>query len=185
MKKVVAGVENLFMSNAYELLGLEPLFEIDSSLLEKKYLECIKNVHPDQQYTKPEEQRKKSLEEAAKINEAYLILKNPLLRAQHLVEIGDKDVGERENFPQEVLTELMRLQEHLQGIKNIDELQKLIEESNKKAELILEELRNSFKANCLSKSKLLIAHLMYLKKFIEDAQEKLWFIEDNSKQSQE
>lgn len=165
------------MFDAYEILGIKPVFDLALSDLEKAYIRCIGQIHPDQQRHLPEEQRKKSLEEAARVNEAYRILKDPLLRAQHLLGLHDSSLSFEISPASEILTESMTLRESLEEAGVSEEIERLLRETRQKVDVLLDELHATFKGDTLN-SHTLVARLTYLKKFMQEAQEKLWSFED-------
>ena len=166
------------MFNAYETLGIKPVFDLVLPDLEKAYIRCIGQIHPDQQRHLPEEQRKKSLEEAAIVNEAYRILKDPLLRAQHLLGLHDYSLSFAISASSEILRESMTLRESLEEAETSEAIEPLLKETRQKMDVLLDELQSIFKVGDMLKSHALVARLTYLKKFVQEAQEKLWSLED-------
>lgn len=166
------------MFNAYETLEIEPVFDLALSDLEKSYIHSIAQIHPDQQYHQPEEQRKKSLEEAARVNEAYRILKDPLLRAQHLLGLHDSSPSFEISASSEILMESMTLRELLEEAEVSEAIEPLLRETRQKVDVLLDELQSTFKVGDTLKNHTLVARLTYLKKFVQEAQEKLWSLED-------
>lgn len=63
-------------SNHFTLFGIEPAFNISFDELEKKYIELSK--------TDINERESKNMEN---INKAYQVLKSPLERAEHLLNL--------------------------------------------------------------------------------------------------
>ena len=184
MKKVVAVVGNPSMFNAYEMFGLKPVFSLDLGKLEEIYIHTIRQIHPDRHVYRSAEEKRKSLEESAKINEAYRILKDPLLRAQHLWELeGCVYSFETPGVPEisassQILMESMALRESLEEAVCPEKIGQLLQEAIKKMDLILIELHTAFEVHDRVKAHTLIEHLGYLRKFAQEAQEKLWFLED-------
>ena len=178
MKKASAAVESLSMFNAYEVLNLTPSFTLDLETLEKAYLEEIRHIHPDHHCTQGEEQRKKSLEETAKMNEAYRILKDPLLRAHHFLTLSGVSISFEQALSPEVLEESLALREVLEDASSLEEVQSLMDETQGKMESLLSHLSGLFETKDFKESQKVIEHLSYFKRFIQEAQEKLWSLED-------
>ncbi len=65
--------------NHFFNLNLEVKYDLDFDLLEKNYLELQQQYHPDKSLS--------DLEKSIAINESYKILNNPILRAEHLLEL--------------------------------------------------------------------------------------------------
>lgn len=168
------------MFNAYETLGLKPVFDLDPQTLEKAYIDCMSQIHPDRHCIQSEEQRKKSLEEAAKINEAYGVLKDPLLRAHHFLGLYDPSVSFENSVSTEILMESLALRESLEEAGTSEKIGRLFKKITRNIDLMLSDLQIAFKVGDWQKSRVLVGRLTYLKKFIQEAQEKLWNLEDRN-----
>ena len=81
--------------NYFELFSLPVDFDVDSSSLSVTFRELQKAVHPDKFVKGGSQERLRSVQQAALINEAYNTLKDPLRRAKYLLEMKglllDKD----------------------------------------------------------------------------------------------
>lgn len=99
--------------NYFELLGLTPTFDVDEQTLRQKYLQVSRGVHPDRHGKEPDPAA--SLRAAAQLNEANRILRDPVLRAEYLLELhGGKSAAEDKSVPQEVLNETLLLRDELE-----------------------------------------------------------------------
>jgi molecular chaperone HscB len=74
------------MSNPFEILNLEQSYALDLQLLEKRYFEAQKKSHPDQFSNATTHEKAQAILKSTAINRAYLMLKNPLLRAEYLLK---------------------------------------------------------------------------------------------------
>ena len=70
----------------FRRLGLEPDFDLDLDLVEKRYLGFQRAIHPDRFATKPAKERALAERQAVALNEAYETLKDPLRRAAYLLQ---------------------------------------------------------------------------------------------------
>jgi len=110
-------------SNYFELFGLPAVFSVDQEKLSEQYRYLQTVVHPDKFANASDYERRVSVQKSARINEAYQILKQPLSRAQYLVEYlsevngvelrNDSDVKMDSNF----LLQQMEVREKLDKIK--------------------------------------------------------------------
>lgn len=81
-------------NNYFSLFGLEIGFEQDLTRLKERYYQLQKQFHPDN-YVSALPQEKMLVEKlAAKINDAYQTLKEPLKRAIYLLEIKGYPLAE-------------------------------------------------------------------------------------------
>lgn len=117
------------MQNHFDLFGLTPKFSIEGEALERSYREIQSKVHPDRFAHAGDAERRASLQWTTRVNEAFQILKNPVTRARHLLELHGVDVAFETNtaMPPEFLMQQMELRESLEGAKtpaSLDEMRK-------------------------------------------------------------
>lgn len=105
------------MQNHFELFGLAPAFAVESEALERSYREIQARVHPDRFAHAGDAERRASLQWTTRVNEAYRTLKDPVLRAKHLLELHGVDVAFETNtaMPPEFLMQQMELREALEA----------------------------------------------------------------------
>jgi molecular chaperone HscB len=77
-------------SDHFATFGLPRAWELDRSDLERRYLELSRAVHPDRFGDGPE--KRMAMERAAAVNEGYRTLRDPVRRAEHLVQLGGIDL---------------------------------------------------------------------------------------------
>jgi molecular chaperone HscB len=126
------------MQNHFDLFGLTPRFSIEGEALERSYREIQSKVHPDRFAHAGDAERRASLQWTTRVNEAFQVLKNPVTRARHLLELHGVDVAFETNtaMPPEFLVQQMELRESLEQAKtpaSLDEMRKRLRQD--KAEL--------------------------------------------------
>jgi len=104
------------MQNHFELFGLAPAFAVEGEALERSYREIQSKVHPDRFAHAGDAERRASLQWTTRVNEAFQILKNPVTRAKHVLELHGVDVAFETNtaMPPEFLMQQMELRESLE-----------------------------------------------------------------------
>jgi len=80
-------------SNYYELFQLPIGFEVDLKALSERYRTLQSSVHPDKYANASDLERRLSVQQSARINEAFQTLKNPLRRARYLLELNGIDMN--------------------------------------------------------------------------------------------
>lgn len=85
-------------SDYFELLGLARRWQVDRNLLERNYLERSREAHPDAFVGKGAAAQRAAVELSSRINTAYRVLRDPILRAEYLVKQGGIDLDS--NDPQ-------------------------------------------------------------------------------------
>ncbi len=113
MWRVVQRLTSAFDRNHFELLGLVPAFALDPGRLEAGYRELQGRVHPDRFAAAPEAERRVAMQWAARANEAYRTLRDPVHRARYLLGLKGFDTGEESNtaMPPDFLMQQMEWRE--------------------------------------------------------------------------
>ncbi|MCB1924207.1 MAG: Fe-S protein assembly co-chaperone HscB [Gammaproteobacteria bacterium] len=83
-----------FSRNYFELFGLPVDYRVDLGELSLRYRELQRVVHPDRFAAAGAHSQRLSLQSATFVNEAYAALKDPLKRAQYLLELKGAPAGE-------------------------------------------------------------------------------------------
>ena len=138
--------------NYFDLLNLPRCYFLKSDELESNYQEILRKFHPDQWgggITKESVGRL-----AAQINQAYIALKDPLIRAQHLLELTDL-------WPYTPESPLMERFFSLQEQKANQEFWK------KEYALALEDMKSAFEKEDLKKGRDFLWWAMMSKKSME------------------
>jgi len=105
--------------NYFQLFDLPEQFELDLTELGSRYLALQKRFHPDNFAAGSERDRLLSVQQTANINDAYHSLKQPLLRAEHLLALrGLKISNEQRSFTEPAfLMQQMELREQLADVR--------------------------------------------------------------------
>lgn len=106
-------------SNYFELFKLPRSFSIDTDLLAQRYRELQRVVHPDRFANASDQEKRLSMQQATRLNEAYQVLKNPLLRARYLLELSGIQWDDEQSTVSDsaFLIEQMDLREALSEVK--------------------------------------------------------------------
>jgi len=115
------------MQNHFELFGLSPAFGLETEALERSYREIQSRVHPDRFAHAGDAERRASLQWTTRVNEAYRVLKDPVQRAKHLLELHGVDVAFETNtaMPPDFLMQQMELRETLDEARDASALDRL------------------------------------------------------------
>ena len=103
-------------------------FEVDLSVLEVRYRELQREVHPDRFAAASQAEQRVSMQLATQVNEAYQTLKSPITRAGYLLHLNGVDPGLETNtaMPAEFLAEQMERRETLEEAVAASDWQRLI-----------------------------------------------------------
>ena len=108
--------------NYFELFGLAPRYRIDKDALEQRYRVFQRRVHPDRYASASDQERRFAMQQAAQINEAYRVLRDPIARARYLLEQRGHEFQDQQNTHQdpEFLMEQIELREALAEVRGED-----------------------------------------------------------------
>lgn len=102
------------MQSLFDILGLPAAFELNLKTLEQAYFTAQRACHPDRFIGKPEADRLAAIGKSQLVNDAYETLKNPLTRAEHLLDLqGIHALSDDAKVPPEILMEMMDLRERI------------------------------------------------------------------------
>ena len=158
------------MNNPFALFDLPVAFQVDSVLLNERYLALQKSLHPDNFSAASAQEQRLAIQKSAEINDALRILKDPIARADSIIAIN---TGEQEN-PEEksnkdigFLMQQMEWRETLENIENrqdTDELTAFAKEINQIRHAILSELSTALDAQHWDIARAITDKLRFIKK---------------------
>ena len=158
------------MNNPFALFDLPVVFQVDSALLNERYLALQKSLHPDNFSAASAQEQRLAMQKSAEINDALRILKDPIARADSIIALN---TGEQEN-PEEksnkdigFLMQQMEWRETLENIENrkdTDELTAFTQEINQIRHAILSELATALDAQQWDIARAITDKLRFIKK---------------------
>ncbi|WP_297929257.1 Fe-S protein assembly co-chaperone HscB [Aggregatibacter segnis] len=158
------------MNNPFALFDLPVAFQVDSALLNERYLALQKSLHPDNFSAASAQEQRLAIQKSAEINDALRILKDPIARADSIIALN---TGEQEN-PEEksnkdigFLMQQMEWRETLENIENrkdTDELTAFAQEINQIRHAILSELSTALDAQQWDIARAITDKLRFIKK---------------------
>lgn len=161
MRKVGVVAEKVFMSDYFTLFNIQPKFDIDLDLLEKKYIRLSKAFHPDN--CTLDHEKSVAVKDTININKAYQILKSPLKRAEYLLSL--LNAAKNCKVDPEILEESMQIRESIFSGDDKQILTKTIEDKIKEC---IRNLKNSFANNDFGNAAGQLHRLKYLNKSYEE-----------------
>ncbi|OSM02407.1 putative co-chaperone Hsc20 [Magnetofaba australis IT-1] len=136
----------------FDFLGLPRGYEVDVAALESAGREWQQKLHPDRFAAKSATERRFSLEQATRLNDAMQALKDPLRRAEYLLSQSGVSRGEGTGSGAQdpmFLMEVMELREALSEVDMdaddaMDRLDSLRDQVEQHADAEVEALRSAF-----------------------------------------
>ena len=129
----------------FATLGLPRSYDVDLPAVEKTHRELSRALHPDRFVNAGASERRDALSKAVEVNEAWRIVRDPIRRAEALLELAGPAVGEERasatdpEFLMEMLEQREALAEAKQAkdLARIQEMAKAIEGRSRAVEQVL------------------------------------------------
>jgi molecular chaperone HscB len=131
-------------SDDFELFGLERRFEQDASAIDRRWRELQGEVHPDRFAAAGAAAQRVAVQWAARVNEAYRRLKNPLQRAVQLCELHGAPIDAHCNtaMPTDFLMQQMAWREALDDASDVAVVERLHDDVKARRREALAQLRS-------------------------------------------
>ncbi|QGM80437.1 Fe-S protein assembly co-chaperone HscB [Otariodibacter oris] len=171
------------MLNPFSLFELPVQFSVDTTLLSERYLSLQKSLHPDNFVAHSAQEQRLAMQKSAEINDALQVLKNPILRAEAIIQYytnAEQDVEQKSTNDVTFLMQQMEWREKLEEIeaeKNEDELSAFTSEIENIQQSILMQLEKELNEQQWAQASLTTDKLRFIKKLmveIEQVEEKLF-----------
>ena len=157
--------------NHFQRLGLVISFDVNVGNLDQLYFDLQRHFHPDRFVTRSPREKAISQLQATAINDAYETLKDPLKRADYLINllsIGELPEGCNMNNDQALLMETMELREALSDAKTTKQVDVLSSRAEADIQVCIEQLSKLFNDDDIEGACRLTTRLKYLKKLTEE-----------------
>jgi molecular chaperone HscB len=107
----------------FELLGIPRSLNLSLEVLQKRYYELSRKLHPDRFMQKPEAERQRALDLSSTLNDAYRTLRDPVKRAMYVLAQEGFEIGEQrsKDVPPELLEEVFELNMALEELRGGDD----------------------------------------------------------------
>lgn len=107
----------------FEVFGIERGLDLDVAVLQRKFYELSRQLHPDKFGAAAPEYQQYAIDATAQLNDAWRVLRDPVKRAEYLLKLEGLDIGEQRsnNVPPELLEEVFELNMALEELRDGDE----------------------------------------------------------------
>jgi molecular chaperone HscB len=164
------------MTSPFEVLGVPAQFALDEHELEKRHRELSRALHPDRYARRPGSERRQALSRAVSVNEAFRKLRDPLSRAEALLEaLGDASAEGHEPKPSPaLLLGIMEQREALAAAREARDrarIEALLASAGKRVDELLDALADAFIEQPVDSTRVrqLLSELRYLRRLQEEA----------------
>ncbi|RKP22796.1 hypothetical protein SYNPS1DRAFT_25319 [Syncephalis pseudoplumigaleata] len=142
--------------------GNTPTFDINTNQLRRAFLTIQQRVHPDAYARKDERERELAEQQSSWLNHAYHTLRDPLARAQYLLQLYDVDISESESIASpELLMTVMQAREDIEETEDDVRIEAIAGENNLRIDATLNALKTAFQSRDIDRAKELTIELKY------------------------
>lgn len=166
------------MADPFSTLGLPADYSLDLGLAEQRHRELSRTLHPDRYVGRPSTERRQALGKAIEVNDAWRVLRDPVRRAEAVLEMKGIPFGEdrepraQADFLMEVMEQREELAE-LRSARDLPALAALIRRTRTKEAALVAELSQLLgdldteeqRERALRK----LGELRYSRRFLEEA----------------
>lgn len=168
----------------FQLFDLPVSFEVDIDLMQQRYTDLQKAVHPDKFVNASAQEKRISMQQTSRINEALNTLKQPVDRALYLLKLKGMDI----NFENETtmdssfLMEQMEMREALSEVHEKDDPLAELDRVGEKIKLKTKDMMNNFsscyESDRLDEARELIRKMQFMQKAKKEINDLSAAIED-------
>ena len=157
--------------NDFELFGIKPQFAQDRAVLDARWKELQREVHPDKFAAQGAAAQRVAMQWSVRINEAYQRLKDPLQRAAYLCEMRGATINAENNtaMPKDFLMAQMAWREALDEASTAADLDALAAEINESRAQILQRIGSLLdEVSNAPEAAQQVRALMFVERFAQD-----------------
>lgn len=168
----------------FQLFDIPVSFEVDIDLIRRRYMDIQKAVHPDKFVNASAQEKRISMQQTSRINEALNTLKQPVDRALYLLKLKGIDI----NFENETtmdasfLMEQMEMREALSEVREkkdpLVELDRVAAEIKVKTEKMMNDFSSCYEEDRLDEARELIRKMQFMQKAKKEINDLSAVIED-------
>ena len=168
----------------FQLFDVPVSFDVDIDLIQQRYMDLQKAVHPDKFVNASAQEKRISMQQTSRINEAINTLKQPVDRALYLLKLKGIDI----NFENETtmdasfLMEQMEMREALSEVREkedpLAELDRVGAETKVKTKNMMNDFSSCYEEDRLDEARELIRKMQFMQKAKKEIDDITAAIED-------
>ena len=171
-------------SDFYEIFSLSLDWDVDTDQLDARFRKLQQQFHPDRYASNSEIEKRRAVQIASLINQAYETLKDPLARAQYLLQLKGYDSTQESYITSDAqfLMDQMLLREALSDVKTdsnpLSALESLAIEAEQRYLDLQQQFAQQYNAGNYNEAFESVAKLQFADKFINEIAELKTQLED-------
>lgn len=162
--------------NDFQLFGLPPGFQLDRGVLDERWKQLQRQVHPDRFAAQGTAAQRVAMQWSVRINEAYNRLKDPLKRAAYWCELQGAPVNAESNttMPAPFLMQQMAWRESLDDAADEEALDALLAQTRLVRQQTLDQLAHWIDEEHQAQAAVQeVRSLMFIERFADEVQTRL------------
>lgn len=162
--------KDILTSNFFELFEIPVAYDVDLSKIQQHYMVLQKQVHPDRFANSTDREKRLSMQQTSRINEAQATLKDPVLRASYLLSLKgtDVDLDNETTMDASFLMQQLEMRERLEKIRYeddpLDVLDIMARELKSSTDEMMARFSSSFEADDIDEARECIRKLQFMQK---------------------
>ena len=175
---------DILTSNFFELFDVPVTYDVDLDLVQQRYRDLQKVVHPDKFANASDQEKRISMQQTSRINEAYNALRHPVDRAIYLLSLKGIDLNLENETTMDAtfLMAQMEMREELSDIRCKDdplaELDGFAKQIKNDMKAMMEGYSVAYKDDHLDDAKEWIRKMQFMQKAKKEVDELSAKIED-------
>ncbi|WP_369743321.1 co-chaperone HscB [Pseudidiomarina sp. PP-1MA] len=160
--------------NHFELFDLPAAFNLDAADLQQRYRKLQQTLHPDRFANGSQRDKLLAVQRTAQLNDAYQTLRNPLLRAEYILQLRGLDLAHEQTTLQdpEFLMAQMEWRERIAELNDWEEIDAALRELAVESRDLQSELEQHINAEQNEAAANSIRKLKFMLKLEHELEEK-------------
>ncbi|XP_033030235.1 iron-sulfur cluster co-chaperone protein HscB [Lacerta agilis] len=161
-------------ADLFRLLGCERSFQVDVGLVQQRFRNLQRALHPDFFSQRPQAEQNFSKQHSSLANKAYRTLLSPLSRGLYLLELNGVELekGTDTEADPEFLSEIMEINEKLSDANNDAKIEEMENFIAAKQEELIKDVSRAFEHDDLQEAKKHLAKMKYFANLEEKLKKK-------------
>ena len=161
-----------FNKNYFEIFGLPVDYAVDLELLDDRFLDLQKQVHPDRFAAGTDHEKRLAMQWATLVNTANETLRSSLLRAIYVLGLRGVELEDNPTLPPALLMDQIELREQLESIEDGEGGLKELDAFRQKMQKTIKQVQAEFKEALdedTEKAARLVYELQFISKLMDSA----------------
>jgi molecular chaperone HscB len=161
-----------FNKNYFEIFGLPVDYAVDLELLDDRFLDLQKQVHPDRFAAGTDHEKRLAMQWATLVNTANETLRSSLPRAIYVLGLRGVELEDNPTLPPALLMDQIELREQLESIEDgeggLKELDAFLQKMQKTIKQVQAEFKEALDEDT-DKAERLVYELQFISKLMDSA----------------